>query len=143
MTPEQIVLIQQSFEQIYPSHYDAFAATFYRHLFALDPALHRMFPIDLGPQRGKLMTTLHLVVDGLWDLDAVRPVLAQLGHRHREYGVRSAQYTTMGAAFDAALRDFFGEALTPEVAAAWRAACAFIISAMISESAFPAEVMPI
>ena len=64
MTPQQIALIQTSFGAVLPIAGVA-AELFYERLFQLDPTLRPLFRGDLKEQGRKLMSTLHLVVDGL------------------------------------------------------------------------------
>ena len=50
MTPEQISLVQSSFERIGPDLPDL-AARFYSELFRRDPALRPLFASDLAEQK--------------------------------------------------------------------------------------------
>jgi Globin len=46
MTPEQIAVVQESFQQV-ATIADQAAELFYHHLFSLDPPLKRLFPSDM------------------------------------------------------------------------------------------------
>jgi len=50
MTPEEINLIQQNFEQV-ALQPEAVATAFYQRLFALNPVLQQLFPADLSEQK--------------------------------------------------------------------------------------------
>lgn len=129
MTPDQITLVQQSFDLIRPDA-DAVAVMFYERLFALDPSLRAMFPAQMDEQRRKLMTMLGTAVGGLRKLDALVPAVQDLGRRHAGYGVRDEHYATVGAALIMTLREGLGAAFTPELEAAWGAAFTLLAGAM-------------
>lgn len=130
MNPNQIDLVQRTFEAVRPIATEA-AALFYGRLFELDPTLRPLFRGDLTEQGRKLMTTLAVVVKGLSRLDTILPAVEQLGARHAGYGVEEAHYDTVGAALLWTLRQGLGTAFTPEVEAAWTAAYTTLAGAMI------------
>jgi hemoglobin-like flavoprotein len=117
MTPEQIVVIQASFDMLLTDA-DALAAAFYARLFQLNPSIRGLFPADMAEQQHKFMTLLNLAVNGLWDPDSIAPVLRQMGQRHVSYGVRPAHYANIEDALLTTLQQFLGQQYTPEVAAA-------------------------
>jgi hemoglobin-like flavoprotein len=97
MNPNQVAAVRDSFAQLLPQA-DAVARLFYARLFDLDPQLRQLFKSDMRAQRGMLMSMLAAGVNGLGNIDALRPVLQDLGARHVDYGVRYAHYDTVGAA---------------------------------------------
>jgi len=118
MTPEQKQLVQDSFAKVVPIA-DKAAELFYARLFELDPALKSLFNGDMTVQGKKLMTTLGVAVSSLNNLDALIPVLQNLGRGHVAYGVEDSHYETVGAALLWSLEQGLGEAFTPDVKAAW------------------------
>jgi hemoglobin-like flavoprotein len=52
-------------------------------------------------------------------LDALVPVVEDLGHRHAGYGVKDEHYDSVGAALLWTLERGLGKAWTPQVAEAW------------------------
>src|SRR5262245_49494870 len=94
MTPQQIHLVQSSFEKALPIA-DTVAIRFYDRLFQLDPALRSLFPGDITEQRHKLMATLHIAVHDLHRIEEILPSLWHLGRRHAEYGVCAVHYATV------------------------------------------------
>jgi hemoglobin-like flavoprotein len=58
-------------------------------------------------------------VRGLDDLDALVPVVRDLGARHHGYGVRDEHYDTVATALLWTLEQGLGEAFTPETREAW------------------------
>ncbi len=118
MTPTQIKLVQDSFEQVVPIA-DQAAAMFYGRLFDIDPELRSLFKTDLSEQGRKLMTMIRTAVNGLNNLDAIVPAVQALGRRHVEYGVVDADYDSVGEALLWTLEQGLGEAFTSEVKEAW------------------------
>ncbi len=121
MTPAQIALVQQTFDQVKPIA-DVAAGLFYNRLFELDPSLRPMFRGDMQEQGRKLMQMLAVAVAGLTRLDTLVPAVEALGRRHVGYGVRDEHYATVGAALLWTLGQGLGDAFTPEVEAAWATA---------------------
>ena len=118
MTQDDILLVQFSWRKIQPFKEEA-AELFYLRLFELDPGLRSLFTGDMEQQGAKLMQMITAAVRGLDRLDALLPVVRDLGSRHFAYGVRDEHYGTVGMALlwtlERALRDDF----TPEVKSAW------------------------
>jgi hemoglobin-like flavoprotein len=121
MTLEQTTLVQTSFAQVRPIA-DTAATLFYDRLFELNPSLRGLFKEDLREQRKKLMAMLATAVDNLHQWDTVAPHVKQLGLRHVGYGVKPADYDTVGSALIDTLEKGLGEAFTPPVRDA-RLAC--------------------
>ncbi|MBB6098076.1 nitric oxide dioxygenase [Deinobacterium chartae] len=121
MNDTQIRLVQRSFAQVQPIAADA-ARLFYRRLFELDPDLRPLFRHDLEAQGDKLMAMLGRVIGSLEQLEGLAGALRGLGERHTAYGVQPRHYRTVGEALLWTLEQGLGDAFTPEVAAAWRAA---------------------
>jgi hemoglobin-like flavoprotein len=118
MTPEQKILVQQSFEQVVPIR-DTAATLFYARLFELDPALKPLFKGDMTQQGRLLMTMIGTAVRGLDDLGALRSAVRALGVRHTAYGVSAKDYDTVAAALLWTLEQGLGEAFSPATRAAW------------------------
>ena len=129
MTPEHIALVQRTFADVLPLA-DTAAALFYERLFMLDPALRVLFHSDMQEQGRKLMAVLQLTVAGLSRLEALLPMVQQLGVRHRSYGVKDAHYATVGTALLWTLQQGLGERFTPEVQAAWTSAYTLLADTM-------------
>lgn len=123
MTPEQIRLVQSSFQKIIPIS-DTAADLFYLKLFELDPSLRPLFKGDIQEQGRKLMHMIHAAVLGL-DSECgllhhtIIPTVRNLGKRHASYGVQSKHYATVGAALLWTLEQGLGKDFTPETKTAW------------------------
>lgn len=111
-------LVQGSFSYVAPIASKA-AELFYGRLFELDPSLKPLFKTDLTSQGEKLMKMIGAAVAGLDDLEALVPVVQDLGRRHVDYGVEDAHYDTVGAALLWTLEQGLGDKFTPDVKAAW------------------------
>ena len=131
MTPEHILLVQATFDEILPASNEV-AAQFYRRLFEVDPTVQALFPDDMRPQQDMLMAMINTIVNGLWHIDALVPVLQQLGQRHVTYGVQTAHYDVVGAVLLWTLRQRMGAQFTAEVEDAWSAAYTLIATTMLA-----------
>ena len=136
MTPEQIILVNESFDLVQPMA-QAAASVFYDRLFYLDPGLRRLFPDDLTEQKLKLMAALGLAVRGLSQPETLIPPVRDLGRRHAGYGVRPQDYQTVGAALLWTLERGLGDAFTPALQEAWTAAYTLLATTMQAGAAPP------
>ena len=118
MTPEQVTRVKASWEQVKPAG-DAVAGLFYGRLFQLDPGLEKLFTGDMTKQGRKLMSMIGTAVNSLDRLEAVLPAVQALGQRHAGYGVKDADYDTVGEALLWTLGEGLGDAYTPDLKAAW------------------------
>ena len=118
MIDEQKRLVQESFKQVEPIS-DAAASLFYARLFELDPSLQPLFKTDMQVQRRALMSMLRTAVIGLDHLDALVPAVESLARRHVGYGVKDADYDTVGQALLDALQQGLGDGFTSEIRGAW------------------------
>ncbi len=118
MTQEHIHLVQTSFATLALKAHTV-AVLFYARLFELDPTLQPLFRGDMLAQGAKLMQTLALAVDSLHRLEPLLPTLRALGQRHVSYGVKAADYATVGTALLWTLEQVLGPAYTPATGTAW------------------------
>lgn len=136
MEQKTITLVQDSFEKVKPIAATA-AEIFYSKLFELDPTLKALFPNSeeaMKVQGNKLMTMLAAAVAGLSNLEALVPVLQNLGKRHVDYKVEPAHYNTVGAALLDTLKVGLGDDFTPEVKEAWASVYGTMTTVMIDAS---------
>jgi methyl-accepting chemotaxis protein len=131
MDSTTIALVQQSWAKVEPIAPQA-AELFYGNLFAADPTLQPLFKGDMKAQGVKLMQMIGMAVKKLTDLDALVPVLQNLGKRHAGYGVLPAHYDTVGGALLKTLEQGLGAAFTAEVKAAWVAVYGVMAQVMIA-----------
>src|SRR5262245_45126986 len=97
MESGQITLVRESWKKIQAVSVAA-GARFYGNLFALNPALRTMFPVDMEQQGWKLVHMLGLAVAQLDHAEFLEPMLAKLAQRHVVYGAREEHYVDVGSA---------------------------------------------
>jgi len=129
MTPRQIDLVQTTFAKVKPIA-SAAAEMFYARLFQLDPSLRGMFRHDMAKQGQMLMSMIGAAVSGLRNLEALSPVVRQLGARHVNYGVKPEHYDTVGIALLWTLEQGLEDDFTKEVHDAWLAAYSLLAEVM-------------
>lgn len=135
MEDAQIQLVQDSFAKVVPIK-DKAAEIFYARLFEIAPEVKPYFKGDMSEQGMKLMATLGVVVNGLRDLQKIVPVAQDLAVKHVDYGVKPADYGSVGAALIYTLETGLGDDFTPEVQEAWLSAYTTLSGVMI-DAAYP------
>jgi hemoglobin-like flavoprotein len=118
MTPEEVMLVQESWKKVVPIKETA-AEIFYGKLFELDPKLRSLFHGDMQEQGRKLMAMINTAINGLTRLDELVPAVQSLGRRHVGYGVKASDYGTVATALLWTLEQGLGTAYTAPVKAAW------------------------
>lgn len=113
---------------------------FYSHLFLSHPETRALFPVSMAHQRDRLFAALGDVVARVDDLEALVPILQQLGRDHRKFGTLAAHYPAVGASLLATLEHFDDE-WTPELAKSWSEAYDVVATVMI-EAAEAATEQP-
>lgn len=130
ISAEQKQLVQSTWLKVVPIA-DTAANLFYRRLFELDPKLRNLFTrTNMAEQRLKLIQMLSAAVEGLDGVDALVPVLKDLGRNHAKYGVRDEHYATVGEALLWTLEQGLGQDYTAKVADAWTATYTLIADVM-------------
>jgi serine/threonine protein kinase/hemoglobin-like flavoprotein/class 3 adenylate cyclase len=133
--PDTVYLVQSSFE-LMASRKDEAAVRFYQRLFQADPDLRPLFAeVDMSVQGAMLMNMIAAAVRGLDNLEQLRPVLHELGLRHRNYGAQIHHYAAVEAALLATMEEMIGpEHFTMDVKLAWTRIYNFIAQVMIEAS---------
>jgi len=134
MTPEQITLVQSSFERLGPD-LPAMTARFYQELFERDPSLRPLFTTDMREQQVKFAQKLTEIVQTMPRLAELLSHTRALGARHVGYGVRAADYQTVGDALLAALAGTLGEEFDPATREAWVLAFNIVAETMLEGAA--------
>jgi len=141
ITPESKRLIKETWALVVPIA-DTAAQLFYNRLFEIDPSTRALFKTtNMAEQRKKLMHTLTVALQSLDKLEALIPVVENLGRRHVGYGVTAAHYESVGAALLWTLEQALGKAWTPEAAAAWTELYG-VLSAVMRRAANEAQPQP-
>lgn len=134
MTPEQIGLVQSSFERLGPD-VPAMADRFYRELFQRDPTLRPLFTTDMAEQRVRFAQKLTAIVRAMPRLGELLVLTRALGARHVAYGVHAGHYRTVGDALIAAIAAALGAEFDAETREAWVLAYNIVAETMLEGAA--------
>lgn len=134
MTPEQITLVQSSFARLGPQ-LPVMATRFYQELFTLDPTLRPLFTTPLPEQEVRFAEKLTEIVRAMPRLDELLAHTRALGARHVAYGVRAADYRTLGDALLAALAAVLGDRFDVRTREAWALAYNLVAETMLEGAA--------
>jgi hemoglobin-like flavoprotein len=116
---DSIDLVEDSFEQI-KQHKAEFSEAFYTRLFADYPELQPLFSnTNVDRQGAKLYAALVLLVENLRHPAELERVLLPLGEKHIGYGATPEAFPKVGATIVATLREFLGDAWSPQLHDAW------------------------
>ncbi|HUG21134.1 globin family protein [Piscinibacter sp.] len=137
MTPQQVALVQASWQKIVPIK-DKAAELFYGKLFEMDPSLKPLFKGDMADQGRKLTAMINTAVVNLHQLDGIVGAVQDLGRRHVGYGVKDEHYDTVGGALLWTLGAGLGDAFTDDVKTAWTQTYGILASAMKGAAKAPA-----
>lgn len=130
MTPERRQLVLDTWMILEP-HAPDVGATFFRHLFEIDPAISSLFTnCILQEQALKFTTMLGQLIRWLDSPERLVPIAKELGVRHAGYGVRDEHYLKVGAALSATLEEWLGDVFTTDARGAWSEAYLLISSLM-------------
>jgi len=120
-------------------HINEIAQRFYRHLFAehpelLDGTFNRGNQSD-GAQQQALAGSVAIFATALVNTPDRLPdrLLSRIGHKHASLGIRPDQYQVVHDNLMWAIVDVLGDAVTPEVAAAWDEVYWLMAYALINE----------
>ena len=134
MTPEQITLVQASFARLGPD-LPTLATQFYQELFGRNPALSTLFTTDLAVQEVRFAEKLAEIVRSMPRLGELLGHTRALGARHAGYGVRAADYRTVGDALLAALAAVLGDSFDAPTREAWDIAYNLVAETMLEGAA--------
>ncbi|NML54112.1 hemin transporter [Streptomyces sp. R302] len=123
-----------------------YAAMFAEHPELLDGMFNRGNQAS-GAQRRALAGSIAAFAGALLTDPGARPdtLLARIAHKHVAVGVTEDQYTIVHKYLFAAIADVLGEAITPDVAAAWDEVYWLMAGALIAQEArlyLEAQVRP-
>lgn len=105
-------------------HAEQITKTFYPDMFAAHPELMRVFNKAnqaIGEQPKALAASVVAYAVNLIDPNApdFTPVMKRIAHKHVSLGIKAQEYTIVGHHLLKAVKTVLGDAVTPEVAAAW------------------------
>jgi NAD(P)H-flavin reductase len=114
---------------------------FYSHLFLSHPETRKLFPVSMAHQRDRLFQALGDVIARVDDLEALVPLLQQLGRDHRKFGTVAEHYPAVGASLLATLQHFDAN-WNADLAADWTAAYELVAQVMIEAADEAADDPP-
>ncbi|WP_432503254.1 globin domain-containing protein [Kineococcus arenarius] len=119
---------------------EAITARFYPSMLAAHPELRRVFNMGnqaTGEQSRALAASVVAYAVQLINPDAppFDHVLRRIAHKHISLGIRPDQYTIVGRHLLAAVGEVLGDAVTPEVTAAWDEVYWLFATQLIAEEA--------
>ena len=118
MTPEQVNLITQSFDKMWPIRRNL-AVKFYDRFFETTPDARRLFPNDMERLHLKLLDIVAAIVGALDNPALLQSIISHTARHHARFGVSSSQYAAFGKALIWSLEQQFGSAFTTELRQAW------------------------
>ena len=121
-------------------HAEQITARFYPRMFAEYPELLRVFNQGnqaTGEQSQALAGAVVAYAVQLIDPNApsFEHVMKRIAYKHVSLGIRPEQYTIVGAHLLAAVGEVLGDAVTPEIAAAWNEVYWLFAAQLIAEEA--------
>src|SRR5690348_1809709 len=124
LSPESATVVRATLPAV-GGALDEITTRFYGTMFAEQPdLLDGLFSRGnqaSGEQRKALAGSIAFFAQALLDHPDVRPdaLLARIAHKHAALGVTEDQYTVVHKYLFRAIGEVLGDAVTPEVAAAW------------------------
>jgi nitric oxide dioxygenase len=123
LSPEALSVVRAT-APVVAEHADQITAHFYPRMFAAHPELLRVFNQGnqaTGEQSKALAGSVVAYAVQLIDPDAPSfdHVMRRIAFKHVSLGIRPEQYTIVGQHLLASVGEVLGDAVTPEVAAAW------------------------
>ena len=121
---DQSLSVVQATAAVVAAHADAITARFYPRMFAAHPELLRVFNQGnqaTGEQSKALAGSVVAYAVQLIDPEAPSfdHVMRRIAYKHVSLGIRPEQYTIVGEHLLASVGEVLGDAVTPEIAAAW------------------------
>ena len=108
---------------------------FYGRLFEIAPQLRPLFKTEIGEQSRRLNEMLNMIVGSLDRFDELRPMLAELGRRHVDYGARPEHYEILRSALLWTFGNALGVHFDRETRAAWDLLIGMVAAEMLAGAA--------
>lgn len=123
LSPESLSVVQAT-APVVAAHADQITAHFYPRMFNAHPELLRVFNQGnqaTGEQSKALAGSVVAYAVQLIDPEAPSfdHVMRRIAYKHVSLGIRPEQYTIVGEHLLASVAEVLGDAVTPDVAAAW------------------------
>lgn len=134
---ESTIVVEQT-AGVVAEHAEEISKLFYADMFEAHPELLNVFNQAnqaVGEQPKALAASVVAFAVHLIDPDApdFTPVMRRIAHKHVSLGIQAAEYLIVGRYLLAAVKKVLGEAITPEVAAAWDEVYWLFATSLIAE----------
>lgn len=123
---------------ILESHGRQITDVFYKNLLEEVPELNGIFNQANqanGRQSQALASAVYAYAANINNLDALKPALERINHKHVSLYIRPEQYDVVGKYLLAAMQEVLGAALTPDILDAWKIAYGQLADVMIRQEA--------
>jgi hemoglobin-like flavoprotein len=131
LTPEQVMLVQSTWEELAPTA-DRVGEELYQRLFAAAPEIKQLFSGDARSQGRTLTAMLGAAVTMLLRPETIAPTLEDLGARHRQLKVDPKYFPAFRAAMLGALASALGPVFDGDVRDAWSALFDYLSGEMLA-----------
>jgi len=131
---KKTIEIIQSTVPVLEQYGEQITKRFYQLMFSNHPELLNIFNHahqKQGRQPKALAASVYAAAKHIDNLEAILPVVKQIGHKHRSLGVKKEHYPIVGKHLLLAIKDVLGDAATDEVIEAWREAYGVIADVFI------------
>ncbi|PJW13892.1 NO-inducible flavohemoprotein [Geobacillus sp. Manikaran-105] len=131
--PKTIEIVKSTVP-VLEQHGEQITKRFYQLMFSNHPELLNIFNHanqKQGRQQRALAAAVYAAARYIDQLDAILPVVRQIGHKHRSLGIKPEQYPIVGRHLLLAIKDVLGDAATDDVITAWAAAYEAIAAVFI------------
>lgn len=135
MLDKQTIDVIKSTVPVLEQHGEKITKTFYELMFANHPELLNIFNHanqKQGRQQKALASAVYNAAKYIDRLEAIIPVVVQIGHKHRSLGILPEHYPIVGKHLLLAIKAVLGDAATNEIMNAWEKAYGVIADAFIS-----------
>jgi nitric oxide dioxygenase len=132
---QKTIDIVKSTVPVLEKHGEAITTRFYQILFSNHPELLNIFNHanqKKSRQQKALASAVYAAAMYIDNLEAILPVVKQIGQKHRSLGIKPEHYPIVGKHLLLAIKDVLGEAATDEIIDAWGKAYGVISNAFIN-----------
>ncbi|MFV0435475.1 MAG: globin domain-containing protein [Leucobacter sp.] len=139
LSPQSHAIVAATAEVV-AAHADQITSVFYPDMFEAHPELLNVFNTAnqaIGEQPKALAASVVAFAVQLIDPNApdFTPVMQRIAHKHVSLGIKATEYTIVGHHLMKAVGTVLGDAVTPEVAAAWEEVYWLFGTSLIAEEA--------
>lgn len=139
LSPDHEAIVAQT-AGVVAEHAEEITKVFYPDMFESHPELLNVFNRAnqaIGEQPKALAASVVAFAVHLIDPDApdFTPVMQRIAHKHVSLGIKAPEYLIVGRYLLGAVKKVLGDAITPEIAAAWDEVYWLFATALIAEEA--------